>query len=75
MMMMMMMITSIIIIHFISINIKMTIDKYNFGDRPELLFKILPVANHIVPLRDIRTTSIADGKTLDYRETVIPLLP
>jgi len=54
---------------------KHLIHKYNFGDRPELLFKILPVANHIVPLRDIRTTSIADGKTLDYRETVIPLLP
>ena len=65
----------VIIIHFISFNNNNVVDKYDFGDRPELLFKILPVANHIVPLRDIRTTSIADGKTLDYRETVIPLLP
>ena len=51
------------------------IDKYNFGDRPELLFKILPISNHILHSRDTKATSIADGKTWDYRETVIPLVP
>jgi hypothetical protein len=71
----MMIMMDVIIIHFVSFNNNNDVDKYDFGDRPELLFKILPVANHIAPLRDIRTTSITDGKTRDYRETVIPLLP
>lgn len=52
-----------------------TLDKYNFGDRPELLFKIVPVASHIDPRRDTKATSIVDEKTCDYRAAVIPYQP